>query len=208
MSEKSRNTKLCKISAKEIQDEIERHKKQELDFYEKLALIYNELADKLETGKYPFLKEIEFSDTIDGDSQRYVSKYMKISGKKKKKTYNQEILIGYNSDFYRLKKNKTPEIGIYFYLKFNNEEELAEIRNKILSDKIFYAKIKSLKNYGFEINLNIKDNQCCHYLFYIRKSLDEFDFINTKVLYDFIEETFEIIYKACLNEHIFFTELS
>jgi hypothetical protein len=64
-----------------------------------------------------------------------------------------------------------------------------------------------LKKYGFENNLNKKASSVKHFLFFRRKSIDEFSSINVNTLNDHFIKTLEIIYNAGLNDHKYFKEL-
>ena len=199
------------ISSIEINSEIERQKGK-INFDQKLELIFDGLKDNIEIIGNPYsIKNVRYTDSLDYESFVYEYKGIEIIGKKKNKTYNQNIFIGYYTDKNRyglkLKKKNIPEIGIYFIIDTNDIIKVEEKLNKILSDKIFCSKIRSLKKYGFENNLNKAASSVKHFLFFKKKSIDEFDLINVNILYDFILKTLEIIYDAGLNDHKYFKEL-
>jgi hypothetical protein len=202
---------LCNISSIEIINEIE-SQKGKLNFSKKLDLIFENLAKNIEIIDYPFpIKNTESTVNFDLDSFIYEYVGIEINGKKRNKTFNQKILIGYYTGKNRygliLKKKNIPEIGIYFIIDTHNIDEVTEKLNKILSDKIFCNKIRSLKKFGFENNLNKEASSVKHFVFFNRKSIDEFDFINVDTLNDYIIKTLEVICNVGLIDHKYFKEL-
>ena len=188
---------LGEITRDDILNEIEKWK---VKFDDKMDTIFRYLKDKFKTEKYPFSKNnIEYDDS--GDYGRWG---IEIHGKRKNKTYSQVLFIGY---YYETKdhginflKEDIPEIVMFFDIDENK-------KGKVLEDKDFCEKIKKLKKYGFENNLDGKNTENMYRLFYKRKSLDEFNIINAFIINDFLIETFEQINTIGLNEHKYFTEL-
>ena len=192
----------------DIVNEIERHK---IKFDFKLSTLFEALIRNFKNNDYPFSKKNH--DYITYERGYPFGNYgIDIYGEDVKKTYNQKIFFGYYyDDFYhnlKFKKKSTPEIGVYFDVFWDKKSINKKELDKILLDQDFCKKIKSLKKFGFENNLNknIKENGGC--LFFKRKSIDEFDNIDFFVLIDFIEDIFENIKSVGLIEHKFFKELS
>jgi hypothetical protein len=192
------------MGEKNYDDIINEIGRQKIKFDDKFDTILSYLKDKLETesGKYFLSKE---NITIVDEWGR---KGIEIRGKKKRKTYGQWIFLGYyyNEEDHNItfKKDNVPEIAIFFDI-YEGKENI-DIK-KILEDEIFCEKIKKLKNYGFENNLDGKITDNANRLFFIRKSLDDFDKINAFVLNDFFEEAIEKINNFGLNECKYFKEL-
>jgi hypothetical protein len=194
---------LGEILHSDILNEIEKFK---VNFDNKMDNILRFLKEKFETDKYLFSKEnIKYDDS--GDYGRWG---IEIFGKRKRKTYAQWIFVGYyyNTEDHGIEFRKIgiPEIAIFFDVYYEQEIDPEKL-NKILDDKEFCNKIKSLTKYGFEHNLDKKITENANRLFFRRKSLDEFDILNAFVLNDFVEETFDKIALVGLNEHKYFKEL-
>ena len=188
------------IIYEDIVNEIGRQK---IKFDHKLDTILEYLKEKLETEQYPFSKD---NITIVDEWGR---KGIEIRGKRVRKTYGQWIFIGYYYDEedhnIKFKKENVPEIALFFDI-YENKENI-DI-NKILEEEDFCKKIKRLNDYGFENNLDGKITDNSNRLFFIRKSLDDFEKINAFVLNDFLVETFEKIKFVKLDECKYFKELN
>jgi len=195
---------LSEINRYDIINEIEKFK---VKFDEKMGNILHTLKDKFETEKYKFSQE---NICID-DSDKYGRWGIEIYGKRKRKTYGQCIFIGYyyNTENHGInfKKDEIPEIVIFFDIYWDKDEINEEMMDKIIKDEYLCNGIKKLSKYDFENNLHNKNKDLRWHLFYKRKSIDEFDVLNTFVLNEFIEEAFEQIRMVGLNEHKYFSEL-
>ena len=179
---------------------------QRVKFNEKMESILLNLHENLEAGNSLFSNE---NLTIE-DEDEYGRWGIGIHGKRKRKLFDQWVFIGYyyntNDHGIDFKKEGVPEIAIFFDVLYNKETN-DENLNKILSDIDFCKKIKDLKKYGFENNLDGKITENRHRLFYIRKPIDELDKINVFVFLDFLNETFEKIKSIGLDKHKYFAEL-
>jgi hypothetical protein len=156
-----------------------------------------------ESGKY-FLSNENIVIT-----DKWGRKGIEIRGKRKRKTFGQWIFLGYYYDSedhnIKFKKDDVPEIAIFFDI-YEGKENID--LNKILEDDDFCKKIKKLKDYGFENNLDGKITDNNNRLFFIRKSLDEFEKINAFELSNFFEKTFEKMINIGLHECKYFKELN
>jgi hypothetical protein len=130
MAKKKQFEEPCNISSIEIFNEMERQTRK-INFDQKLEFILKGLRENIEITDYPFpIKNVIYTDSFDFESFIYEYKDIEINGKKKNKTYNQNIFIGYYTDknLYglKLKKKNIPEIGIYFIISTNDLNETAE----------------------------------------------------------------------------------
>jgi len=189
------------IYQEDIINEIGRRK---INFDDKLDSILEYLKEKIETESRKYLLSNENISIMDD----WGRKGIEIRGKKKRKTYGQWVFLGYYYNVedhnIKFKKDGVPEIAIFFDI-YEGKENID--LKKILEDDDFCKKIRKLNDYGFENNLDGKITDNGNRLFFIRKSLDEFDRINAFVLNDYFEEAFEKINNIGLNECEYFKEL-